>query len=309
MSGFVPSASNPDGSQPSGPTPPAGFPTGPTPPSGGDDWSDGLVAGNGGGDDDKGRSLSPVLIVLIAVLGIALIGFGAYTFLGRSSTPEPAPVTPTVAPTAPTASPSPTAPALKPIPNVVGFTVEEATRSLETEGFIVGTVSAQPSELADGTILAQDPASGVQSAPGATVNLIAAGPAEPVVPDVEGMKKTAAVNALIAAGLKPGKILEEESKRKPGTVLSQSPQPGKTVKEGTKINLTIASGKTKVPNVIGLTKARATAVLEDAGFTVKAKVAPKTKKGKAGTVVDQNPKKNAAADVGSIVIISIAAKR
>lgn len=321
MSGFVPSAPNPDDQFGSGgvPIPPAGGATPPpagggfAPPpdgvaqppvpqqpfsGGGDDWGGAATPPGGSGNDDGGRRVSPLVIVLLAILGVALIGLGAYTFLGRSgdSGPTPAP--------SPTQT-APTPPALKPVPNVVGFSVEEATASLQGSGFTVGTVTDQPSDIAPGKVTAQDPASGVEVPAGTVVNIVVSVPQTPGVPDVEGLSKTDATNTLIAAGFEIGKVTEKNSAKPKGTVLDQSPTAGKKAKPGAKVNLVVSTGLVKVPDVVGKKEKRAIADLENAGFKVEVQDA---RNGEVGRVKGQSPKAGAMKERGTVIVISVVPK-
>lgn len=325
MSGFVPSASNPEEPAvnggvpvpppppngppvpPAAPAAPAGFPQQPQAPvpaagnfgGGGDDWGNAATPPAGPGDDDNGgRKVSPVLIIILAILGVALIGFGAYTFLGKSSEPTPAP-----APTPTQTTPAP--PAMKPVPSVIGFTIQEATKNIEGNGFVVGEVTEQPSDIQPGTVTAQDPASGIEAPAGAIINLVVATAQTPGIPDVEGMNKTDATNTLIGAGFEIGKVTEKNSSKAKGTVLDQSPDAGKKAKPGTKVSLTVSTGKIKVPDVIGYKEQKATATLENAGFKVKVQDA---KKGKVGTVTYQSPKPGAMKEKGTVIVISVVPK-
>ncbi|MBA3020131.1 PASTA domain-containing protein [Propionicimonas sp.] len=73
--------------------------------------------------------------------------------------------------------------------------------------------------------------------------------------------------SLNAAGLAVGVITKIPSAQSAGTVLGQTPQAGRSVTPGAKVDLRIASGSNIVPTVDGLTVAEARAALSAAGFT------------------------------------------
>ena len=61
------------------------------------------------------------------------------------------------------------------------------------------------------------------------------------MPDVTGETEENARSAIEAAGLRVGKVTEEESAdEEPGTVLAQSPAAGKTVAKDSAVDLTVA---------------------------------------------------------------------
>jgi penicillin-binding protein 1A len=101
-----------------------------------------------------------------------------------------------------------------------------------------------------------------------------------VVPSVIGLEKQAAIDALHAAGFNVA-VEYTQSDQPPDTVIAQNPRPGgRLVQTGT-VTITVSRGAPEpepepelvdVPNVLGLTRAAATATLRDAGFRVAAVV-------------------------------------
>jgi serine/threonine-protein kinase len=90
-------------------------------------------------------------------------------------------------------------------------------------------------------------------------------PAVVSVPTLHGTL-AAAERALRASGLTLGQVVRSESSERAGSVLGQSPDPGRQVARGSAVNLEIASGANAVPPTAGLTAAAAVATLESAGF-------------------------------------------
>ena len=72
------------------------------------------------------------------------------------------------------------------------------------------------------------------------------------------------------AGLGLGEVTREYSTQSAGTVLSQSPEAGSRVDEGTQVSLTVATDSPQgpVPNVVGKDADTARATLEEQGYTV-----------------------------------------
>ncbi|MGH9461909.1 MAG: PASTA domain-containing protein [Vicinamibacteria bacterium] len=115
------------------------------------------------------------------------------------------------------------------------------------------------------------------------------------VPSVEGKSEADAKEALRMAGLEVGNVSRRESTHPRGTVLDQNPGAGSEARRGTAVDLTIASWP-QVPDVVGLRKDEAVAVLHEHGFMAKASYpTPKglAERGKTSagpdTVIDQMP--------------------
>lgn len=239
--------------------------------------------GPSAGDPKSGSNTGLIVIVVILILLVGGVA-GYFIFRGaQNAAPEPGNIA---------------------VPNVVGASVDQASTQIESAGLVVGKVTAEPSDAAEGTVLEQDPESGAKVAEGTKVALTVAGPPEPKVPSVVGMDQTSAENALIDAGLQVGKVSSQPDPQPSGTVLDQDPAAGSQVAKDSKVNLTISNGKTEVPDVLGLTEERATAKLQDAGFQVQSQPA-KPDEGKKGTVVKTNPAAGKFAEIGTTVVISV----
>lgn len=108
------------------------------------------------------------------------------------------------------------------------------------------------------------------------------------VPDVVGLSEAEATIALEDAGYNVISTEIESCEIDPGTVVEQLPNAGENLNAGSDVTILVAVLCPNVPNVVGLSEAEATTVLEDAGYgvisiyRVDCSVAP-------GTVVDQNP--------------------
>ena len=103
---------------------------------------------------------------LLALLVLVLAGLGAAYFLTRDDDEDAT----TTASTATTASTTETTVAEISVPDVVGTTSSEATKTLRDAGFEVNVV-AVPSERPSGEVVAQSPAAGSDADKGSTVRL------------------------------------------------------------------------------------------------------------------------------------------
>lgn len=188
--------------------------------------------------------------------------------------------------------------------SVVGFTVQEATVALEGQGLQVGEITLEPSDTQTGRVLSQNPPAGSQLAPGSPVNLVVAGDANPIVPDVLTLNETAAVNALIAVGLRPGEVTQSSSSKPAGEVIGQTPSAGEQVQPGSLVDLVVSNGQLGVPDVVGLTSAEARATLRNEGFRVQVQ---EEQSDRVDVVLRQDPPAGTELALDSIVVITVGA--
>jgi len=183
------------------------------------------------------------------------------------------------------------------VPNVVGMTQAAAEAALTGVGLAVGAVTEDLSATVPaGQVISQNPAAGVEVAPGASVDLVVSkGPAPVTVPNVVGLTQAAAESALTGAGLAVGTVTESFSETVPlGQVMSQSPASGVSVVPGTAVNLEVSKGPApagdkEVPNVVGMTQAEAGEALVAAELTLGAVTEAFSAAVPAGQVISQNP--------------------
>jgi hypothetical protein len=108
-----------------------------------------------------------------------------------------------------------------------------------------------------------------------------------MVPEIIGMGLKDARGNLTRAGLTVGEITKKYSHWDAGTVLRVSSGADGNVPEGTAIALVIAQAYPKVPNVVGLSAAKATSQLKSAGYKVS--ITKMTSSHPAGTVISMSP--------------------
>ena len=158
------------------------------------------------------------------------------------------------------------------VPPVAGQDTAAAERTLNAAGISNVGVSTTPSrEAPEGTVISTDPAASATVRGIEQVNLlVSSGPAQVDVPALTGMSADDAGAAVGAAGLGLGGVTREYSTQPAGTVLSQSPEAGSRVDEGTQVSLTVATDSPQgpVPNVVGKDAETARTTLEEQGYTV-----------------------------------------
>jgi penicillin-binding protein 1A len=128
------------------------------------------------------------------------------------------------------------------------------------------------------------------------------------IPSVIGQTESEALKTLADANFSGVADSQIPSLLPVGTVAGQSPGGGATAVLGSLVHLAISNGKppeVQVPNVIGQTKADATAALQGAGFTVSTTTVDVSDPKEDGIVVDQSPPPGNKAKQGSTVTIVV----
>ena len=134
-----------------------------------------------------------------------------------------------------------TGPAGTPIPDVSGKTVAQARSALVKAGFIVGTVTQQPSSVQDsGNVISTSPTG--SAPPNSTVNIVVSSGAQQVtIPGVKGQSETDATAVLKGKGLN----VEVDPSTLPagdpniGRVISVSPAAGTMVDAQSTVTITV----------------------------------------------------------------------
>jgi beta-lactam-binding protein with PASTA domain len=124
------------------------------------------------------------------------------------------------------------------------------------------------------------------------------------VPRIIGSSLKVAKSKLEKTRLSLGEITKKYSHEDAGTVLRVSLDAGSNVTEGTAIALVIAQTYPKLPNVVGLTAAKATAQLKSAGYKVS--VTKATSSHTPGTVISMAPAAGSELLPGKTVRIVVA---
>ena len=190
------------------------------------------------------------------------------------------------------------------VPELTAMTPEEAVVALERNSLVLGQVgTTADARWADivkpGLIVAQSETPGARVPRHTIINVAVYKPTVREygeVPDVQGMKYDEAVAALEKAGFVPGEISWRHVKdqRLHDIVYRQSPEPGKSAKRWSKVNLGLY-GRTegnfvRVPRLTGLKVTEVPTVLAKYGLSqgdVTYKTAPSASL--IGTVRGQSP--------------------
>jgi len=123
------------------------------------------------------------------------------------------------------------------LPNVVGMSVDEATRALESAGFEVRVGDPVAGDQPEGRIQTQDPGPG-RIATGTVVTINPSNGKGASVPEVNGLALAAALGAVKSAGLEPalGSCSESDDAGS-GKATGSSPGAGEVVAAGTRVTV------------------------------------------------------------------------
>nr|WP_284522499.1 Stk1 family PASTA domain-containing Ser/Thr kinase [Corynebacterium aquatimens] len=189
-----------------------------------------------------------------SLLGLALLagtGWLAYTYF---STPEPQ------------QDQAPAQPQMVALPDVNGKPRHEAVAELEGLGFKVA-VSDQPSpDVPRGHVVGTNPVAGSELAPGTLITVnVSTGREITDVPDLTNLTAQDAAAALEEAGLELNEDIRRESSNDvpEGIITSQYPAAGSQISKGSKVTITVSTGRERVtiPSLEGLNVNQATATL------------------------------------------------
>ena len=189
------------------------------------------------------------------------------------------------------------------VPVVTQLTQDAATSALRTAGFIAVVKPGTSATAPKGIVISENPPAGTPLPLNGTSSVtitVSSGPQAAQVPDLTNKTLADAKAELIANRLVIGTTTPQDASSPPGTVLHQDPAPGATVSQGSKVNVVVASGTTKVPDVRGVPVDEAQATLSAAGFAVDITEQPTTTTA-PGIVINQVPGHDVNAPYGSHV--------
>jgi len=190
------------------------------------------------------------------------------------------------------------------VPSVLNLTQAEAVAKLRSDGF-VEAVSTATSATEKGKVIDQLPQAGEKYPAKTTITItVSSGPGEAVVPDVTGFNADSATAAIKNVGLTVGKAKSVNDPRfDKGKVVDTLPKAGETVVAGSAVVLNVASGKVKVPKVVGFSRGDAQQSLTDVRLTYKTEFKDSAKP--EGTVLSQ-ARAGQTVDIGTQILIVVA---
>ena len=229
----------------------------------------------------KRHSATYVLLALAVVAALALVGLAGKALLTEDATPKLT------------------------VPTVTNMTQAQAEAKLLAEGF-KSVVASAASQAEKGKVFDQTPPAGGQFPRNTVVTItVSSGPGETQVPNVRGFTEASATEALKGNGLTVGEVqtVNDPSLDK-GKVIETDPAAGETVPAGSAVVLKIASGKVKVPNVVGQDRSVAQQTLSDLKLMTKT-TSRESANEPEGTVLAQT-NRLATVDVGTVITLVVA---
>jgi serine/threonine-protein kinase len=194
------------------------------------------------------------------------------------------------------------------VPKVVGIRQQAAEFQLKQEK-LAATVVKRPAPKPKGIVVGQKPKPGAVVPQGSPVTLVVStGPPGAKLPDLKGLAAADAVKRLQALKLMP-ELKQVPSKEAPGTVVGQTPPPGKVAPPGSTVILQVAKGTaaTAVPDVTGQDQQTAVSTLQQAGFNARVVQVPSPEP--KGTVVAQRPPAGQKVAQGTAVRLNVSKGR
>lgn len=198
------------------------------------------------------------------------------------------------------------APARVTIPNLVGHDEQAAIRRLTAADLSLGRVRREESRQPEGTVVSQTPAADGRTRIGTAVDLVVAARRTAQVPDLMGHIAGDAARLLAEADLRQGRVRQQESRQRTGTVLDQSPNAHSRVAADTAVDLVVAAPvRVRVPNLLGRGERAAGARLGRAELR-RGRTTTEESREPEGTVIAQEPGAGQRAPVGSSVDLVVA---
>ncbi len=197
------------------------------------------------------------------------------------------------------------------VPDVVGYTEQDARDSLKEAGLKVGRIKLEKSNtVPEGMIISQDPKADTQVQPGSVVNLTISSKEETVnVPNLMGLTAAEAEQQLAALGLVGVSKQDNSDTVEAGKVCDQDPAVNSQVAVGSTVTYTVSTGKkaenVKVPNVLGIGEVDAVSALEGRGLNVSVNY-ESTANASQGEVIRQSIAGGTEVAKGSSITITVA---
>lgn len=194
-------------------------------------------------------------------------------------------------------------PAFVKMPDLINLLRADAEAKLAAVRLKVRSAVTRQSRAAEGTVLEQVPFPGVEVSVDTPVDLFVAGPVTVEVPALIGKSAAAAAEMLRARGLVLGNPIPGAGQGAEGTIVAQQPAAGLMVRLETVVTPTVI-GMVAVPNVVGMLRDRAKALLADAALVAQFEMLASPNP--VDTVIRQNPAAGGRVRFGSTVVATVA---
>ncbi|HEX2589205.1 MAG TPA: Stk1 family PASTA domain-containing Ser/Thr kinase [Gaiellales bacterium] len=235
-----------------------------------------MTARGGPPQQQPRRSALPWILVLLLLIASAVVGYIVYQQLQTDQVK---------------------------VPNVAGFTEQQAKSQLQQAGFTTVTERKASKTVPAGTVIGTDPPGGSEADKGSQVTiLLSTGPKSVKLPDLHGKPLSQALQTLADLGLSANPV-QIPSKLQSGLVVRTDPKPG-PVKPGSSVTVYVSNGNVKVPNVVGMSCSSATSTLQQAHLQADCQNAP-SDTAPAGQVFSQSPSAGQETPQGGTVTLQV----
>ncbi len=235
----------------------------------------------------KRRRAAYVLLTLAAIAGLGLLVLLGRDIITNNAKPEQVQV-----------------------PYLIRQTEDQARSLVTARKLVLEVHQVTNATVPKGLVIDQDPQDGVLVTVGSTVRVsVSTGPGQAAVPSVVGLARDAAVTAIKLAGFgEPLVVPVDDPAQAKDVVISSDPTPGTVVPFTQPISIKVATGKVKVPNLVGKNTVTAQALVEGLKllYNVTEQVPTSDTKVLEGTVLKQDQAPDTLVDVGTTINVSYA---
>lgn len=198
-------------------------------------------------------------------------------------------------------------------PNYVGKTIDEVKSDESSKDFDIEWEYRVSDKYDIGVVCEQSQKAGKTAKKGAKLTLyVSMGQTTVTIPDVYAKSEAYAVSELRSKGFVPIVKKTADDEIENGLVIRTDPQRSTVVAEGTEVTIYVSTGKNSkmvdVPNVIGISAAKAKKYIEDAGlvaYTNERDLKPGDKYYEKGYVISQDPSVESTAQVKEGTTITV----
>jgi len=194
-----------------------------------------------------------------------------------------------------------------PIPSVTNLTIEEATKKLEAEGFIVGEHQERFDENVEkDKVIETDPSEGTERVEGTEVDLVVSLGVEMTKVDDYRGQQISQVESMLKDKFLESQISFVHSTAPEGQIIEQEPQPQEEViAKDTSMKFTVSAGvkMVTVDNVVNYTKAQMDDYVSRKGLKWRVAREDFDDTVPAGSVISQLTKEGAEVEAGSTIAV------
>ncbi|OFR87863.1 hypothetical protein HMPREF2863_01655 [Micrococcus sp. HMSC067E09] len=196
------------------------------------------------------------------------------------------------------------------VPDVVGVPVEQAETTLTEAGLETRTSEVYDDEVPEGSVVSTDPGAGDRVDSGSEVRLkVSQGPSSVTLPEsLRGASEATVRDELSRLGLTVSSVSSTNSADVPrDRLVSTSPELGSAVPPGSSVDLQLSTGRTTLPNVVGLSEESARTALQEAAPNVIVRVQERESAAATpGYVMRQDPPADREVDNEGAVTLTVA---